>query len=531
MIVRHVLRTALALALQASLLAQVPRALEPQEILGRVRTESGRGVAAARVVFVPDPRHGLSWLAAIDGPGEALSTTTLRDGRFRLAVSAPSGALLVETDDGLGALVERVATGAPIAVEARPVGEIARDDGKALDVLVRWLARSGSPVPLGRRTGAAIRLPAGRHALLVRDGERLVEARIDVASGSRHRLALSARREQAIAAGAGVSWRLARWPEAGDFDGGGPSVVLLAPDRVLRLRREAEGTRIATSWTATDAVPPAFPDGSWRLVRVVAARSGEPLPGARVLTVVVSAGGIDVLAEARTDANGAAAARAGAAPDPWRRIVVIAPSGAVAGLGLDPVVEQGDPIVIDDDAVRRIRLVDEDGTAVADARVVLADDAMPFLTRSFRADARGIVTLVALPRREVELHVDSGRHVPRGITLAPREGDQDLAEFVLARGLAVEVRVVRTSGEAAADVDVELRDPGGALGIEPRVAVTDAAGRCRFEGLPFAAYTLFATHAPDGVTWSGRRAGVQPGAEEWTIELRSEDPPPPDRSR
>ena len=212
MIDRHVLRAALALALQASLLAQDPRAPEPQEVLGRVRTESGRGVAAARVVFVPDPAHGLSWLAAIDGPGDAVSTTTQRDGRFRLAVSAPSGALLVETDDGLGALVERVAAGAPIAVEARPVGEIARDDDKPLDALVRWLARSGNAVPLGRRTGAAIRLPAGRHAVLVRDGERLVEVRIDVASGSRHRLALPARRETAIAADAGVTWRLARWP-------------------------------------------------------------------------------------------------------------------------------------------------------------------------------------------------------------------------------------------------------------------------------------------------------------------------------
>ncbi|MBI5853145.1 MAG: carboxypeptidase regulatory-like domain-containing protein [Planctomycetes bacterium] len=531
MIVRHVLRTALALALQASLLGQGQHPLETQEVLGRVRTESGRGVAAARVVFLPDPPHGLSWLGSIDGPGEAVATTTQRDGRFRLAVAVPSGAVLVETDDGLGALVERVAAGAPIAVEARPVGEIARDDGKALDADVRWLARSGNAVPLGRRAGAAIRLPAGRHALLVRDGERLVEARIDVASGSRHRLALPARSGQAIAADQGVTWRLARWPEAGDLDGGSRSVVLLAPDRVLRLRREAEGTCIASSWTATDAVPPAFPDGSWHPVRVVAARGGGPVPGARVLTVVANAGEVLVLAEARSGADGAAAVMASTAPDPWRRIVVIAPSGAVVGLGLDLVVARGEPIAIDADAIRRIRLVDEDGAAVAGARVVLADGAMPFLTRSFGADARGIVTLLALPRREVELRVDSGRHVPRGITLVPRDEDGDLAEFVLARGAPVDVLVVRARGGAASDVDVELRDPSGALGLEPRVAVTDAAGRCRFEGLPFAAYTLFASQAPGGVTWSGRRTGVQPGAEEWTIELRSEDPPPPDRSR
>ena len=307
--------------------------------------------------------------------------------------------------------------------------------------------------------------------------------------------------------------------------------MLLAPDRMLWSRHEAEGTRIATSWTATDAVPPAFADGTWRPVRVAAALSGEPVRGARVLTVIVNAGELEVLGKALTDESGAAAVVAGTAPDPRRRIVVIAPSGAVAGIVLDPVVEHGEPILIDDDVVRRIRLVDEDGASVAGARVVLAQDAMPFLTRSFRADARGIVALVGLPRRHVELHIDSGRHVPRGIMLAPRESDQDLAEFVLARGLELDVLVIRAGGEAAADVDVELRDPSAALGLAPRVAVTDAAGRCRFEGLPFAVYTLFATQAPGGITWSGLRAGVQPGDEEWTIELRNEDPPPPDRSR
>ncbi|MBK8977891.1 MAG: carboxypeptidase regulatory-like domain-containing protein [Planctomycetes bacterium] len=67
--------------------------------------------------------------------------------------------------------------------------------------------------------------------------------------------------------------------------------------------------------------------------------------------------------------------------------------------------------------------------------------------------------------------------------------------------------------------------------MRPRATTSAADGTFAFRGLPDGLYTLFATTQRDGVTWSGKTPRVQPGADQWPIELRNEDPAPPGPER
>ncbi|MCC6783470.1 MAG: carboxypeptidase regulatory-like domain-containing protein [Planctomycetes bacterium] len=511
----------------------------PREILGRVRTESGRGVEDARIVFLPDAPHGLSWLAALDAPPPPQEFRSGADGRFRSEVRAGAGALWVETADGLGALVERVVAGAPLMVVARPLGEVSRYDGSELAAQLRWLPRSGRSIPLGERRGARLRLPAGRLALLVEEADRLVETRVDVPSGLRLAIGLPDDRgpklPPELAADPTTRWSLRRWPELADARRDGRLPRLQAHDSLLVRRTEAEGLRFASCWSGDRTLALAFPAGDWRSVRVVGGEPRVPLAGARVLTIAIAAGGVRVLAESWSDGDGLAHGFLAAERDEPHRLVVLTRDGAVHGAAIEVLQSEAAPEAAPAELAMpaadelRVRVVDAAGGAIADATVTLVDPAERALDRAFASDARGIVALVAVPRGAVTLRVDSGRHVPAEFVCGPTEPRIPLRELVLAQGRPLDVRVLQPDGSPAIDVDVELRDPSGTTGITPRHAATDGEGRCRFEGLPDGSYALFASAMPGGITWSGRRIGAQPGEEEWTIVVRSEDPALPGR--
>lgn len=507
----------------------------PREILGLVRSESGRGVQDARIVFLPDAAHGLSWLAALDPPPPPQEFRSGTDGRFRSPVAASAGALWVETDDGLGALVERVVAGAPQLVVARPLGELARYDGSVLAARLRWLPRSGRSIPLGERRGERLRLPHGRLALLVEEDDRLVETRVDVLSGRRLEIGLPDDRgpplPPAFATDPTTRWSLRRWPEFADARRDGRLPRLQTHDSLIVRRTEAEGLRFAYAWSGDRTLALAFPAGEWRSLRVVGGEPRLPLVAARVLTIALTAGGVRVLAESLSDGEGLAQVFLAAERSEPHRVVVLTRDGAVHGAAIEILQADDAPVVLAMPmaAEHRARIVDDAGEAIADAAVTLVDPADPALDRSFASDARGIVSLVAVPVGAVTLRVDSGRHVPAEFRCGPTEPRDRLRELVLARGRPVDVRVFLPDGSPAIDVDVELRDPSGTSGVAPRHAATDEQGRCRFEGLPDGSYALFASAMPGGITWSGRRLGAQPGQEEWSIVVRSEDPALPGR--
>lgn len=524
-------------ALTGLLLAAIASAQStPREILGRVRSESGRGIAGARIVFLPDAPHGLPWLAALDAPPPPQELRSGADGRFRSEVGASAGALWVETEDGLGALVERVVAGAPLMVVARPLGEVSRYDGSELAARLRWLPRSGRSIPLGERRGERLRLPPGRLALLVEEEGRLVETRVDVPSGLRLAIGLPDDRgpqlPPELAADPTTRWSLRRWPELAETRRDGRLPRLQTHDSLVVRRTEAEGLRFASCWSGDRTLAPAFPAGEWRSVRVVGGEPRVTLVGARVLTIAIAAGGVRVIAESWSDGDGLAHGFLAAERGEPHRLVVLTRDGAVHGDAIEILPSDTTaPAVLTVPAAEglRVRIVDDAGEAIADAAVTLVDPAEGALDRSFASDARGIVSLVAVHHGDVTLRVDSGRHVPAEFVCGSTEPRDSLRELVLARGRPLDVRVLLPDGSPAIDVDVELRDPGGTTGVTPRHAATDGEGRCRFEGLPDGSYALFASAMPGGITWSGRRIGAQPGEEEWAIVVRSEDPALPGR--
>lgn len=519
----------LAAGFGAGLAAQSPREPTTWEILGRVRSESGRPIEGARVSFLSDPIHGLSWLAAIDPPPAAIEGRSDGDGRFNLRTPSPTGALLVEHTDGLGAVVERVAAQAPVPVVIRPLAELRRADGAPLRAWLRALPRNGVGVPIGRREGQALRLPAGRWLLLVEDGDRRVELRVELLSGRSQTLTVPRRDPEVADApspGIGMTAHAARWLEAGDLLAAGSMPAMAAPVAWIGRVRQAEGTHLFRAWSNQPRLPAVTSLPAWRALTVTDA-DGAPLAGARVLGVIEPAGGASVVSESASDARGVAAV---ALPDdrttPTWIVVIRASSAPRALLWTEPGREPPPTIALTAGASRRVRVQDGDGRGIADARVELRAPGPAFMDRVFRTDAQGFAVLTDVPAGVLRLRVDSGRHVPCATEVPAAAITAPIPLIALDDGVAIHGRVILGPDAPAADVDIELRDPSGNSAMRPRFAVTDREGRFRFEGLADGTYTLFATAAPDGITWSGQRIGAQPGDDEWTLLLTSEDPQP-----
>ncbi len=501
------------------------------DVMGRLRSESGRGIEGANLTYLPDHSHGLEWLASIDGPSTPVIGVSGADGRFRLMTSTPTGSLVVEHADGLGAVVPRIAAEAPLSIELMPLGEVSRSDGAPLVAHLHWLGPDGRMVTLGHRTGRTIRLPAGRIALLVEDGERLVEIRTDVQSGRSTRLRIVTGDGPKLQSTPGLTWRLDRWLEFGEIRRAGRLPLLTAPDRLLGSVDDGVGNRFIDAWSSVMDADVAPPPGTWRKVRIREAERDLGIARARLITVRSTPGGVRVMAQSSSDADGRAFAFVPERVDESScKVVILAPDGAVASVASrDLHNDARDCVVIPiaRSTQRRIRVVDADSAAIPDVRIVVIHPTEPLLDRVIRSDGRGFARLDADAGEPLELRIDSGRHVPQRAVLAPAAPDGAVPTFVLNPGLSMFGRVLLEQSRAAAKVDVELRDPSGGGELAARYTTTDHRGEFRFEGLPDGSYTLFATARLSGVTWSGRIQRAQPGADQWTILLRNEDPEPP----
>ena len=119
------------------------------------------------------------------------------------------------------------------------------------------------------------------------------------------------------------------------------------------------------------------------------------------------------------------------------------------------------------------------------------------------------------------------RYLPAEQVAAPEEG----IRFRARTGRSVAGRALLPSGDPAVRALVTLRDPLDEEVMERTVA-TDDDGRFRITGLPDdASLVLFGTLQLEGVTYSHRLSAVQPGDRDCTLELRPEDPVPPNRRR
>lgn len=516
------------------LAAQAPCGQQgPGEILGLVRTESGRGVGGAHVRFVPDPDGGFAWNQPPETLPEAVVGESGADGRFRFPTpAAATGCLVVEHDSGVGAVVPAVATGMPAPVVVRALGSVTVRGASTFAADIRLVRPGARSAWLGTSSGAELRLPAGRYLLLVRvDGAR-AERTVTVHAGTRTEIEPPAGAGPAVALPEAVRVELGRWPALEARDAESHLPVLEGPDVLRAVLRPRPGVLVcALGWVQPDAVvrvPVA--DGEFGAVALQDA-DGAPIPAGAVFTVVEEPGGPRVLA--RSTARGGEVPVWRPAPDPSGnrlRVVLIA-----VAPGRRPAIAPAEesPGVLRLEAARpvAIRLQGPAGEMVAGATVRVRSAEDPLLDRVLRSDARGIVRIPDAPGDAVDVEIHPREHLP-ATARVPLGAEAGMPVVALEAGLVVH-GMVRTApdGAAAPGVEVQLRDTTGELGVDTRIAVTDGDGAFRFPGLPDGIYTVFAQRVVDGVTWSGIARGVQPGRDEWLVELRNEDPVPPHRRR
>ncbi|MFO1051863.1 MAG: carboxypeptidase-like regulatory domain-containing protein [Planctomycetota bacterium] len=527
--IRSTLAALVALSTGPVLAQDLPESRAEWFVLGRVSSESGRAVPGARISFVPDSADGLDWLGALGSSATPTEGISDERGAFRFAVRGPSGAILAERADRLGIVIARASSKAPLRIVLEPMAEVRRIDGHDIDAFVVALPRNERPVPLGRRNGPSLRLPAGRY-LLMFQGERRAEMRVDLRSGTHEELDIPSRPEIPTDLDAGIEAIAERWRQAGDLvrrgsvpDFGGPVAWTLR-------RQDAEGTRVTRTWTRRPSTTDLDTRAPWHATKIVD-DLGHAIVGARVIGIRIASGGAQPSCESQSDAEGIAHFLATpAATEGTRDVVVVVAQGKVFAVEMaNDLLGELQQIVLHDAVVRRIRIVDEDAIGIDGARVRIPSTLSPWLDRTFRSDASGFVDLPATAAGPLALKVDSDHHVPCGVTLAAHA--DRIEAITLKRGLVLRGRVQLTDGKPGADVDVQIREPSGRSDFAPRFAVSAADGSFVFEGLPDSTFTLFAQASPGGVTWSGQRVGTQPNGDEWTIVLRCEDPEPPRRDR
>lgn len=514
--------------LLVGLLAPV-RAQETGEVLGLVRTESGRPVAGARVRFVPDRSRGFAWRLPPDAPAPAVIGRSRSDGRFRFDAPTGSGTLVVEHESGLGAVVHHVATGAAVPVVVRALGSVRRADGRPFAAQVRLLLDDGS-VWLDPLQGTELRLPAGRWLLLVDTGGSRQEVSAAVRPGTEVEIAPTSTAGHLVAAPDAARIELGRWPGLEARDAAGRLPALGGPDVLAAVAEPEPGLEVhAQGWVEPRGVVrlPVV-EGEVRRFSIVGP-AGEPVAHAEVLTLLAGPGPARIVAHARvTGGAGRVWAPADLAADESVRpvVVVLAP-----GLrpGLVELDELPDTMRLAAAHPMRFRLEGASGQMVAGASVVCRSPQDPLLDRRVVSDDRGVVHVPDAAGESLTVVVHSAEHLPREVVLPTAETGVPLVTLVPGREVKGVVRMV--PDRLGDTIEVQLRDTAGTFGVPPRTVVADADGAFRFGGLPDGIYTLFAQTTVDGVTWSGILRGVQPGRDEWTLQLRSEDPAPPGARR
>lgn len=508
---------------------------QAQEVLGLVRSESGRAVAGATVRFLPDPASDLAYAGWLDSPPEPTTSSTDANGRFRFGTMQGGGCLFIEHPDGLGAVIPRVWPGNAVPVVARELGSVWLDDATAVDadggsnrgsdapasMSIRLLRGLEPSVWLGVRVANEVRLPAGSYLVLIEVDRAIVERRVEVHAGRRTIIAPPSPDARIRRIPDGAEARLKRWPELRLGDAHRELPSLAGPDVLRWTYRAAETRRIfAETWVSNDApvMPPAAPDGRWTQLRIED-REGTAIADATVMTVEDRPGGPVVVAVA--DGDGAA----------WwspvtpleRTFVVVRANGfasaAVPSVSCPPVIQ----LAV---ATRfALRIEGPHGEPVGDAEVHVRIGASGLLDHTIHADGRGVVTLSHEPATPIAIDVRSNEYLPLTTELVPVNGA--LTTVQLESGATIHGFARISDAEVGSQVEIELRDPSGQLGVAPRTVVAGDDGSFEFRGLPDGTYTLFAQTRRGGRTWSAKLRGVQPSPDELRIDLRDEDPAPP----
>jgi hypothetical protein len=519
-------------------LAPLPAQKAP-DLVVLVRDPSGVPVEAAAGTLLCEPAHTLPALAGLSRRlrdpilGSIATLGGTSDGRGVLRFEAPadarSGAGIVTTEQGLGALLPQLLPGRAQRITLQPMGDVTTAPGS--EAFTLW-ARAHVP-PFGSfdlppMHGAHARLPAGSYEVWAHNDDGWTWQRIEVVSARPTLLQFTgpAQRLRSSAELHPSDWPALRLCEPGDDTtllgaaiGARLTAVdaerdLLAAERMLPL----PPSRHALPW------PPAE-DAGERTTFALA--DGAPANGVAMFSVRRTASETwQLLGVSLPDAD-----RRFHLPDPGEGDTWLLLAGAdCAPIGrpwstTPPAsewsLERGVPLVV----VANDRL----GDPAVDVLVEYVPEGSEVASVRARADGYGTARL--------------GRALgPGTVRLSdPRFANREFPiEHVPVDGLHVEVseglRIAGTvvldtapgTREVAAGVVITLRDPSGSLRPAERAVVTGEDGSFRFEGLAEdSLLVLFASVVRDGHTWSGRAANVIPGRGPIDVVLRDEDPQPP----
>ncbi len=505
--------------LGTALAAQAP----PDEVLGLVRTDSGRQVAGAHVAFVPDRTGGLAWAAPVRTEPAAVTGTADDHGRFRFPSGSTGGCLLVETDDGLGAALPAASPGRATPVTVRALAEVGFDDGVRFTAHLRLLRGAAPSATVPARSGTKIRLPAGEWLVLaVRGDGRAVERRVSLRPGTRASWPAPDHAGPSVVPAADAArCRIVRWPEVALAD---PLPVLSGP---ALLRAAVDGPAGARAfeavWVPLDATTVTLPEThpTWRTIRVCGPDGAPPPADTTVATIAATAGGPSLQGFARPDDHGDVPLRVDR-PELASALLAIAraPGHAPAAVRVD-ALDADAVLCLTPAAPLTFRLVGVDGEPVAGAPVHVPSPAGPLLDRVLVSDADGLVVVPEAGPGPLQVEVRDPDHLPLDATVTRKPPATPVLQLSAGRHLGG--RVLWPDERPASGVTVELRDSTGALGVETRVTTSARDGSYAFDGLPEGIYVVFASTARGGRTWSGR-ARAYPGADEWHLILHNEDP-------
>ncbi len=529
------MRRALPLLLAAAAAAQ-----DRSSTVLRLYDPTGAPVAEATATLFLGPRLDLPALRAAAWPGQPIdpayapSTVTARsraDGEVRLGdPAAPrAGAVLVQTELGLGAFVPHARPRQAQRIVLQPQGAIAlsADRSETFVLHAAWREPGRAAVRLGHAWARAAtaqpewRLPAGDYELWLDTADGWEWRRLSVQSGQRTLLSPSpAPRALQLSAPLRVA------PD------GWNDLELLSPTRPQTvLRGAARQCTLVTHDLRTGAIDlRQLPDDAttaalaWRAAGTGALRTvplrldGAPAAAQAFVLRRLPQGEWRPLAAARSDADGHVTLPDGSGGDDW--LLVLAAGAAPHAEPWPP--ERGVELALPRGVPLLLRCRDRQGEPVADLAVEYVAERADAAALAAASDGRGRLDLGRLVAPGTLRVVDPrfANQVHR-LRLIPTQG----LELVVEPGAAVHGKVRMADGSSAAGVLVTLRDPRGELRPGERAERATADGSFQFAGLDADHdYVLFATALRDGRTWSAKLPRVRPDPAGVELVVADEDP-------
>jgi hypothetical protein len=504
-----------------------------RKLLGEVVDDAKRPLAGARVSFHPTPLPALTGLAACRHAlpvVPAVTTHTGADGRFSLAVAVPA-----DTQGLRGALVVVRGSVGAVLIEPRLPATIVGQEltevrlARRADVDVQVVSPDGAAFAIGSCVDTeSVRLPGGTYRLLVRNGRRIEEHRLELAGGETVRLpAQPGTRIVQLDPHLRATLRFPDWPHvvlaaSGDLE-------LPADGRPVRLLvQEHHGAcdSFREVWVGADDERTAVhAAGLQEASLAITTENAEPLAGVRLLCVRETADErLELVSLGVADESG----RAGYVAADGTVLVALHDGFAPASIRAS---ERVDALALPRGHELAVQVLDAAGPPPTGVTVELDWPDAPLLRRSYRSDGVGRVHCPNLPAGRMRVCIRDEHFVPEQHVVVV-SADHGRLSIEADRGHTLRGTVVLPGAGPAAGAIVTAADPFGELRPAPRTAVTAADGTFSITGLPESQVLRVSARWLAGESsYITPRVVVEVDESVLRLQLQSEDPALPGTMR